>query len=359
MRLQARFIDLGALSPEALHAAYCGLATVQSENAEPILVWARSASPHLCIGQSQTPRSELDIDACARAGVGIVRRPLGGGTVLVDGDQRCVFFILPRALPAARPARIFGYCLEPLARTFARFGIAARNVGRSDLWCGEAKIAGSGAATLGDSMVLGTSFVLRFPHALFASLVRAPSADFREWLHDALPVAFAPWEALESVPSDQALMEAMHAAVEETLDWNLCASAPSAAEAQAMRAAEDELQRDLLEADDAPGQRRVDNGIKLNAVTFLTESRDDHGWLRVLLRNRLIERIAAQDVEVCAALQVCIRSAVQPGELRGRLERVIAPEQARLWAETIARTTAGAQGDDAFNEGDDQWRSRP
>ncbi len=350
---QARFINLGALAPRALHAAYCGLAAAQQADAQPILVVAQSVSTHLCLGQSQTPQVELDIDACTQAGVEIVRRPLGGGTVLVDGDQHCIFFILPQSMSAARPARIFSYCLNPLARTFGRFDIAVRQVGRSDLWCGGSKIAGSGAATIGHSMVLGTSIVMDFPHALFSELVSAPSAEFRAWLNDALPEAFMPWQALATVPSEAVIYRALGAAVEETLGWRLHASAPSAAELHAMQDAEEELQRDLAEADDVPAARRVAHGIKLNASTFLTESGGERGWLRILIKNRSIARIAAQDAHACATLQACVGSKLLPAELHHRLERVMARDDARAWQESIALSALGTQTDEAAVLGDE------
>ncbi|MHB8454012.1 MAG: lipoate--protein ligase family protein [Acidiferrobacterales bacterium] len=347
---QARFIDLGTLSPDALHAAYCGLAAVQDEDAEPILIWARSAAPHMCIGQSQSARYELDIEACAQAGVAIVRRPIGGGTVLVDADQYCVFFILPRLLAAARPSRVFEYCLAPMARTFRQFGISARVVGRTDLWCEDVKIAGSGAATVGRTIVFGSSFVLRFPYALFASLVRAPSVDFRLWLRDALPAVFVPWQELAALPSGEALAQAMQAAVGEVLGWSVRASALSPAEIGAMHEAEDELRLDMADDDDTH-RRRVTHGIKLNAATYLTELQDASGWLRVLLKDNAIARIAADDPLETAVLTTCIGSSAQPAALRSRLERAFGVEQASVWVARIARAIEGTQGDDGFNEG--------
>jgi len=355
--VQARFIDLGTLSPDALHAAYCGLAAAQGESAAPILLWARSTAPHMCIGQSQAARAELDVEACARAGIAIVRRPLGGGTVLVDGDQRCVFFILPQTLAAARPARVFEYCLAPLAQTFQRFGIASRIVGRSDLWCGDVKIAGSGAATLGHCMVLGSSFVMQFPYALFADLVRAPSVEFRAWLRQALPAAFSPWARFAPIPPDVVLAQALRDSVGAALGWSLRVSPPSDHERRAMRAAEDELRLDLS-AEEADARRRVANGIKLNAATYLAELQDGQSWLRVLLKHRVIARIAAHDPDATVALQACLGGPTEPDMLRSCLEREFVPEQARVWAGRITRTVEGTPGDDDRDEDHDRWQNR-
>ncbi len=340
----ARFLDLGTLDPHALHAAYQGLALAQGEGACPVLVWARSTAPHLCLGPSQSAGAELDLDACGQAGVAVVRRPLGGGTVLVDGDQRCVFFILPLTHTAARPAHVFGHCLAPLAAAFRAFGIGVQTVGSTDLWAGSAKIAGSGAATLGRSMVFGSSFVLRFPEALFCSLVRAASAGFRDWLREELPAAFTSWARLAPVPPDEALAGALRASVNDVLGWRLEDDQPSADEHRAMRAAEEELRSDP-DGEDAAAGRQVTNGIKLNARTFLAESGDAAGWLRVLLRDGRIARIASDDPVAAAALGGCIGRPPREAVLTGPLARVLAPDAARRWAQRIEQCLAGAASD--------------
>ncbi len=348
--VRARFLDLGTLPPDALHAAYHGLAMAQGEATQPVLAWARSAAPHVCIGQSQSARAELDLDGCAQSQVAVVRRTLGGGTVLVDGSQRCVFFILPMTLAAARPARIFEYCLRPLARTYRSFGIGARPVGRADLWVADAKIAGSGAATLGGCMVFGSSFVLDFPDELFCRLVHAPSPEFRAWLREALPRAFTSWTRLGTVPADAVLTGALCDAVTAELGWALEPDLPSAAERRAMRAAEDELRREAAEEDVVTASRRVRNGIKINARTYLAEDRTGRDWLRVLLRNGHIARIAAQDPAVAAALDHCVGSPVRVADLEVRLAENLAPAAARAWAQRIERCMAGAHSDDDFDE---------
>ncbi len=350
--MQARFLDLGTLAPQALHAAYHGLALAQDEGARPILAWARSAAAHVCIGQTQSAPEELDLEACAQAQVAVVRRTLGGGTVLLDDEQRCVFFILPLTLAAARPQRIFRYCLDPLARTYRSFGIDARQVGRADLWVSDAKIAGSGAATLGHSIVFASSFILRFPEALFCRLVRAPSPEFRAWLGAALPCAFTSWARVGAVPDDAILVQILRAAVAADLGWDLEPDLPSAQERHAMHEAEEELQADDASGDAVEERRRIRNGIKINARTFLVESRDGDDWLRVLLANGRIARIDTHDAVAAAALERCVGRSARFADLEDGLGRVLTPSAARHWARRVELCLTGAGADDAAAEND-------
>lgn len=89
--VRARWLDLGTVDPLHLHATVQGVAEAQGVDAAPLAIWARARRPHVCLGASQGADAELDLGACRRAGIDIVRRPLGGGTVWVDDDQWCFF----------------------------------------------------------------------------------------------------------------------------------------------------------------------------------------------------------------------------------------------------------------------------
>lgn len=343
----ARWIDLGDVEPRRLHASYAGLALAQGPEAAPIVVWGRADRAHICLGQSQYAEAELDLVACAAAGVPVLQRPLGGGTVLVDGDQYCFFLIVPRAWPQARPAQIFAYGLKPVVATYQALGLAAEIAGRSDIWHAGTKIAGSGAASLGQSLVLGGSFVLRFPHALFARLVRAPSPGFRDWLAQALPHGFKAWESWGPAPSADRLRAGFRAGIGSELGWTLSDSAPDAAE----RAAIDEALVELDQLETVGERRLVRNGIKLNAGSYLTEDEGDGGWLRVLTEDGRVARVAAGDVAINRALQACVGLRPEAAVLARALAGGLPPDPAGRWARRLAE--AAVSGDPSL---DDQGR---
>lgn len=332
----ARWIDLGDLPPLRLHAAYAGLAEAQAAGDAPIVLWARSNRPHLSVGATQSPDVELDMAASRRAGIEVVRRPLGGGTVLVDAWQRALFVILPCA--RLSPRVFIRRCLEPLVRTYRRFGIAAAVAGDTDIVVDGVKLSGSGAATLGASLVFGSSFVQRFDHELFCRLIRAPSEGFRDWLREALRAGFRAWPPSPAWPGEEALRTVWRQEVEACLGWRCEDSALRATERQAIERAEAELRTAAFED---TGRRRVPHGIKINAGTFLFESHDERGWLRILRRDDRIVRLAAQDPAVTPRLQHCLGCPPQAAVLAARLAGVLPRGEVDYWAmriETTART---------------------
>ena len=288
--MEGRRLNLGLLDPLGLHAGYAGMAEAQPAGALPMVLLARS-SGHLSLGAAQGAVAELDPVACRCHGVPVVRRPLGGGTVWVDADQLNYFFLFPAGSGPARPAAAFSLVVPVVEAVHHAFGLPVTGAGGQDFWCRGRKIGGTGAATLGHTLILGGSFILDFDVPAFTRCVAAPSPGFREWLGEALAGSLTSWagEGVDGVAA-AAVAEAFWAAL-AAQGWRLQPSAPSAAE----RAAMAEAQEELGDVDWEDGmRRRVPHGIKLKSGAFLTERHWDAGqWLRVWTDAGRFRRVAA------------------------------------------------------------------
>lgn len=291
--VRARWLDLGRLSPLRLHASYQALAEAAAPDDPPLLLWATSDRPHLSLGASQDAAAELDLAACRAHGVELVQRPLGGGTVLVDADQYCFFLVLPAAHQSGRPADVFELALPAAAAVFRSGGVPAERRGRTDLWVDGRKVLGSGAATLGRSLVFGSSFLLDFDAALFARLIRVPSAGFRDWLAEALGEGLAGWRAHATPPPADALQAALREVFSAHRAWHWEAGSLTAEERAAIAATETELEEERSLPGSDGGRRHVPDGIKINHGRYLVETHDASGWVRLDIAERRIRRIVA------------------------------------------------------------------
>jgi lipoate-protein ligase A len=275
---------------------------------DPVILWARPVGAHVSLGPHQDAAAELALDGEGRAaGLPVVRRETGGGTVYVDGGQWVFAFIVPRRRVRGRPTDLFGRLLPAVARAYRCLGLPVAPRGVNDLWCGDRKIGGTGMATIGQALVLTGSFLLRFPADRFAAAVRCPSPEFRRFLGDALAESVVAWEDLAPRPAEGRVKRALRGAVARELGWVVAPDRPSAREAEAIAAAEAELQDpDWLW--EPLGRRAVAEGIKLKGDAFLTErSVPGLGRVTVLTGDGRIRRLALEGVapEAAAACQGC------------------------------------------------------
>lgn len=326
MSVALRLLNLGRVSPLQLHAAYTGLAeALGADDRSGWLLLARSDRGHIALGASQYADAELDLDACRTAGVPVIQRRLGGGTVWVDDSQLCVFFIVPAAAGGAREA-FFADCLGVLCGTFSRLGLEVERIGGQDIWCRGAKLLGSGGATIGAAQVFGASLLERFDARRFAGCVAAPSAEYRAWLGELLERGMTDLSRLGVRAAESELVDALRTSSESR--WPVIEGVLDEASRRAVAEAAEELSEPL----EAGGKRLVSNGIKINRHTYLLEDASAP-WLRLVWCDGVLERAAAEDVEADRVLRHCLGEPLEEGlvarvglrlgmsaELAGRLE---------------------------------------
>jgi lipoate-protein ligase A len=256
--IRARWFDLGRTDPLTFHSTYAGLAEAGVADGSPAIVWGRVAA-HVCLGQSQGL-----CELAETLDVPVVRRPLGGGAVWVDDLQLSYALVVPLVHAPLRPADWYAWALAPAIATFRAFGLAAERRAE-DLWLAGRKIAGSGAATIGRSAVVASSFLLRFPRERFARVVAAHSAGFRARLHEALDLAMTDWGAHAAIPAEEGVRTAFRQALEGVLGWRVEAGIVEREQAAAIAEWRDELAAPIER-----GSPRHGGAIKLNAALTLS-----------------------------------------------------------------------------------------
>lgn len=317
-----RLIDVGCLFPRIFHGFYEGVARAATESSEPIFIWGRT-EPHICIGQAQSAAAELapQFDRI------VVQRKLGGGAVWIDQSQFCVIAIIPTRQMSLRPAQWFEALLAPMQATFHAFGLEVEPHDR-DLWLAGRKIAGSGAATIGEAAVIGSSFLLEFPHARFAECIAAPSMGFRQWLEQALRRSITTWSEYQIPPAEEAIKRAFIRALNAIHGVEVVESEITAPQLrQAEESASDR------ENDEPLNRRLVPYGVKINAATFLTERAFDGMDVRILTEQEKIKRLACANREIPLAEPLSLDAR----HVASRLSDA-GFESPQRWADCVMRT---------------------
>ena len=255
--IRARWFDLGRTDPLTFHATYAGLAEAGAADGSPAVVWGRVAA-HVCLGQSQGLCELADA-----LDVPVVRRPLGGGAVWVDEMQLSYALVAPLAHAPVRPADWYAWALAPAIATFRAFGLAAERRAE-DLWVAGRKIAGSGAATIGRSAVVASSFLLRFPRERFVRAVAVSSPGFQARLREGLDLAMTDWSAHAAIPGEAGLQAVFRQALEGGLGWRMERGVLEREQTAAIAEWRDELAAPIER-----GSPRRGGAIKLNAALTL------------------------------------------------------------------------------------------
>lgn len=102
-------------------------------------LWVWRNPPCVVVGRGQTLAREVDLAACARDHVPVLRRATGGGTVYHDLGNLNLTLVLPGPAPA--PVRLLG---EILTRAVASLGLTAVTTERG-LFVDGAKLSGFAA----------------------------------------------------------------------------------------------------------------------------------------------------------------------------------------------------------------------
>lgn len=164
-----KLFNLGDMNWRQTQLIYHALAYKNIES----LVLHSPRDSYMCVGLHQDPRDELDINYCNKNNIGIFRREIGGGTVLLDNNQVFYNLIIRRKHPKVPydPESFFRRFLQPVVETYHELGISVEYRPLCDLVVDGRKISGNGGGEIGECKVLGGSILLDFDYEHMAQAV--------------------------------------------------------------------------------------------------------------------------------------------------------------------------------------------
>jgi lipoate-protein ligase A len=172
------FYNLDAVTWEHSQALYHAAAHLERE----ALFVLRPATPYVCIGFHQDAQQEIDLEFAQQNNIPVFRREVGGGAVYLDGEQ-LFFQLILRRDRKGMPSTVAGFYkkyLQPVIDTFRAFGVPAEYKPVNDIITGNRKISGTGAAQIGEMMVLVGNFIQDFNYEMMSKVLRVPDEKFRD-----------------------------------------------------------------------------------------------------------------------------------------------------------------------------------
>lgn len=145
----------------------------------------RPATPYVCIGYHQDAQQEIDLDFTKVNHIPVFRREVGGGAVYLDGQQLFFQLIINEKHPGvpANIAQFYKKYLQPVIDTFRTFGVPAEYKPVNDIITNGRKISGTGAAQVGDMLILVGNFIQDFNYEIMSKCLRVPDEKFRDKVH--------------------------------------------------------------------------------------------------------------------------------------------------------------------------------
>ena len=181
-----RVIDGGMVSWLDSQVIYHAVASAISGTNEPTVTLVYPSKPYICIGYHQELEKEVDVDYCRENGLPITRRQVGGGAVYLDENQLFWHIIVPRAQAPYRIEDIYTRYLAGPVNALRRMGIPAVHRPVNDIQVEGRKIGGTGAATIGNAIVVVGSLIFDFNYETMVRVLKVPSEKFRDKVYHSM-----------------------------------------------------------------------------------------------------------------------------------------------------------------------------
>ncbi|MEJ2479242.1 MAG: lipoate--protein ligase [Acidihalobacter sp.] len=282
-----RVLDFGLQPALRTQAVYHGVATTMRMSDTPVLCLTSPREPYVCVGAHQNIEQEIDEEYCSAQGLPVVRRHVGGGAVYLDQHQLFFHFVYPEQHGLHLAQELYEVFIEPVVRTYRRFGIQAEMRPINDIQVNGRKIGGTGAATFDFAIVMVGSFMFDFDAERMSRCLRVPSEKFRDKLYDSMRQYITSFRReLGSLPEREEVKRVFLQEVESSLGVTPVPSRPTARELKVIN----EWEQRLHDPDwnYRRGRRFVPGHVKISANTHIAEA--SHKAPGGLLRVRLLVR---------------------------------------------------------------------
>ncbi|NNL65097.1 MAG: lipoate--protein ligase family protein [Myxococcales bacterium] len=289
-----RIIDTGVREGRANIAFDAALIEERQAGRVPDTIRFMRFPPTALIGRHQDLSAEVDLDYCARHGIGTVRRITGGGAIYLDEGQLGWELVFSKAALgiAALPDVAREIC-NAVAAGLGRLGVAASFRPRNDIEVDGRKISGTGGFYDGDVLIYQGTVLVNMDAQRMSRVLRVPEAKLaKRDLDTAAQRVVTLAELLgEELPSLADIRQALTDGFAEVLGIKAVPGEISAAEeALARRHFDDEIGTDefVAEIDDPAGKESVLAGSYTSAGGTINAFVKLEGPTRAVLQRVLL-----------------------------------------------------------------------
>lgn len=259
------------------------------------------------VGRFQRVEAEVNLSASAALGIGVNRRPTGGGAILMGKDQVGIAFAAPSEVFSS-PRNGFLIFAKAVVDALSKIGVQASLRGKNDIEVAGRKIAGLGFCQSGAGLLFHASLLRDLNVELMLSLLRIPlsklAAHGVSGVRDRITTLD---EELDYCAQTAQLNNALVAAFESTFSIEASFREPS--DSLTTRAS-------LLTGNKYGSQAWLFDGGYTTSGEFLVDCRSEIGTLRLVISHQ-------GDV---------IKSVVVTGDFNSISTELLSLEESLRWA---------------------------
>lgn len=267
--MTVRLLDFGQVESLRSLAIFHGVGYALREDTPDTITITRPLDPFVSIGHHQDAGAEVDLDFCQQAGVPVYRREIGGGAVYLDEGQTFWHTIFHQSRVPSNLTDVYTKFLAGPVLALNRIGIPAVHRPVNDIQVGGRKIGGTGAATVGESMIVAGSLMFDFNYELMVKVLRVPSEKFRDKMYSTMReyLTTINRQLGEDAPTREQGVQILVDCFSETLGTELVLDEPRQDELDAIERQEDRIaSEEWLHLDGLPASGdmvKISEGVKV------------------------------------------------------------------------------------------------
>ncbi|ARM76789.1 lipoyl protein ligase domain-containing protein [Acidianus manzaensis] len=174
-----RFIELPPQDGYHMITSFVSVADYVSRGGKDTLMLFSSKTPFVNVGVHQEVWLEVDLDYTKSHNIPVVRRDLGGGTVVITPGEHDYFIVIREDEAPRNPTELYTKYLTPIVNVLKSYGINA-TLRDQDIVVNGKKISGNGAMTYEKAVVITGNILMHLDIDLISKCVRVPDEKFRD-----------------------------------------------------------------------------------------------------------------------------------------------------------------------------------
>ncbi len=174
-----RFIELPPQDGYHMVTSFVAVADYVSKGGKDTLLLFSVKEPFVNVGVHQEVWLEVDLDFTRVHNIPVVRRDLGGGTVVITQGEHDYFIVLKASEAPRDPVKLYSTYLTPIVNVLRDYGLNA-SLRDQDIVVNGKKISGNGAMNYENAVVIAGNILMELDVDLMSKCIKVPSVKFRD-----------------------------------------------------------------------------------------------------------------------------------------------------------------------------------